>query len=133
MEVGYTSTYVCKSICMVEDPWKSKFEVIGILRFQIEIERMLSLVGVLTALRHYCLQVQNLDRMITIINNWRDDSHLNCILYVNLKDYLKAEICLANELIKEVEYFKELQVDEDKVIHLNPKPKRNIFLLFLSN
>jgi len=52
---------------------------------------------------------------------------------VDLKDYLKAEICLTNELIKEVEYFKELQVDEYKVIHLNPKPKRNLFLLFLSN
>ncbi len=94
---------------------------------------MLSLVGVLIALRHYCLQVQKLDQMITIINNLCDDSHLNCILYVDLKDYLKVEICLANELIKEVEYFKELQVDEDKVIHLNLKPKRNLFLLFLSN
>ncbi len=133
MEVGYTSTYVCKSICMVENPWRSIFEVIGILRFQIEIESVLNLVGVLTALRHYCLQVQNLDQVITIINNWRDDSHLNCILYVDLKDYLKDEICLTNELIKEVEYFKELQVDEYKVIHLNPKPKRNLFLLFLSN
>jgi hypothetical protein len=103
LEVGYTSTYVCKSICMVEDPWRSFFEVIGILRFQIEIERVLNLVGVLTTLRHYCLQVQKLDRMITIINNWRDDSHLNCMLYVHLKDYLKAEIYLTNELIKEVE------------------------------
>jgi hypothetical protein len=35
---------------------------------------------------------------------------------VDLKDYVKAEICLAYnnyELIGEVEYFEEMQVDED--------------------
>jgi hypothetical protein len=89
-------------------------QVFGILRFQIEIERGLNLVGVLIALRHCCLQVQNLDRIITIINNWHDDSHLNSTFYVDLKDYLKMKINLANELIKEVEYFfEELHVDED--------------------
>ncbi len=78
-------------------------QVFGILRFQIEIERVLNLLGVLTTLRCSHLQVQNLDWIITIINNWRDDAHLNCTLYVDLKKYLRAEISLANELIKEVE------------------------------
>jgi hypothetical protein len=32
---------------------------------------------------------------------------------VDLKDYLKVEISLVNELIKEVDYVKELQVDEN--------------------
>jgi hypothetical protein len=88
-------------------------QVLWILRSEIEIEIVLSLVGVLIALRCCRLQVQNLNQIITIINSWRDDSHLNCTLYVDLKDYLKAEISVANELIKEVEFFKELQVDED--------------------
>ncbi len=65
--------------------------------------KVLNLLGVLIALRCCHLQVQNLDWIITIINNWRDDPHLNCTLYVDLKDSLKAEFSLANELIKEVE------------------------------
>ncbi len=67
-------------------------QVFGSLRFQIEIERVLNLLGVLIALRCYRLQVQNLDRIITIIKNWHDDPHLNCTLHVDLNDYLKAEI-----------------------------------------
>jgi hypothetical protein len=88
-------------------------QVFGILWSQIEIERMLNLMGVLIAWRWCCLQVQNLDWIITIINNWHDDSHLNCTFFVDLKNYLKFKINLANELIKEVEYFEKLQVDED--------------------
>jgi hypothetical protein len=36
-------------------------QVLGIPRFQIEIERVLNLANVLTILKHYYLQVQNLD------------------------------------------------------------------------
>jgi hypothetical protein len=106
-------------------------KVLGIFRSQIEIEKMLSLTGVLTALRGCGLQVQNLDWIVSNINNWDDDPHLNCTLYVDLKDHLKAQINLASELIKEVEYFKEQQVDEDLVIHLNPKPKTKYLSIVL--
>jgi hypothetical protein len=41
--------------------------------FQIEIEFFFSLANVLIALKCCHLQVQNLDRIITIINNWPDD------------------------------------------------------------
>jgi hypothetical protein len=77
-------------------------QVFGILRFQIEIERVLNLMGVLTTLRCCHLQVRNLNWIIIIINNWRDDSHLNCTFYLDLKDYLKVKINLANELIKKL-------------------------------
>jgi hypothetical protein len=36
-------------------------QVLGILGFQFEIEKMFSLISVLKALRHCSLQVQNLD------------------------------------------------------------------------
>jgi hypothetical protein len=91
-------------------------QVFGILRSQIETKRMLSLASVLIALRHSYLQVQNLDQIITIINNWINNSHLNCTPNMNLKNYLMAEIDLTKdnyEQIKKVEYFEELQVDED--------------------
>jgi hypothetical protein len=73
----------------------------GILGFQIDTEKVFSLTSVLITLRHYYLQVQNLDQIISIINKWSDDLHLNCTLNVDLKDnvdlknYMKAKICLA--------------------------------------
>jgi hypothetical protein len=91
-------------------------QVFGILGFQIEIEKMFNLIGVLRTLEPSYLQVQNLDKIITIINNWPNDPHQNCTPYANLKDYLKVEVILVEknyELIKEVEFFEELQVDED--------------------
>jgi len=47
--------------------------VFGIVRFQIEIEKMFNLIGVLTTLKSCHLQVQNLNQIITIINNWPND------------------------------------------------------------
>jgi hypothetical protein len=67
---------------------------------------MFNLVGVLKTLKRCSLQVQNLDLIITIINNWPNDPCWNCTLNANLKDYLKVEIVLA-------EFLEELQVDED--------------------
>jgi hypothetical protein len=68
---------------------------------------MFRLTNILIAFRCCHLQVQNLDWIITIINNWPDDLHLNCTSNVNLKDYLKVEIGLIEDsygLIKEVEF-----------------------------
>ncbi len=94
---------------------------------------MFSLVSVLIALKHCHLQVQNLDQIIAIINNWPNDPCQNCTSNANLKDYLKVEIVLVEEnyeLIKGAKFFKELQVDEDQVINLNPKPKSFSFCCF---
>ncbi len=77
---------------------------------------MFNLTSVLIALRHSCLQVQNLDQIITIINNWFNNSYLNCTPNMNLKNYLKVEIGLTKdnyEQIEKVEYFEKLQIDED--------------------
>ncbi len=85
--------------------------VFGIVRSQIEIEKMFSLIGVLTTLKSCRLQVQNLDQIITIINNWPDDPCQNCTPNANLKNYLKVEVILVEEdygLIKEV-----MLVDDD--------------------
>lgn len=72
-----------------------------ILRFQIDTKKMFSLASVLIVLRHWCLQVQNLDQIISIINKWPDDLHLNYTPNVDLKDnvnlknYMKVKIGLA--------------------------------------
>ncbi len=77
---------------------------------------MFSLINVLTTLKHCHLQVQNLDQIIIIINNWPNDPRQNCTPNGNLKDYLKVEVILVEEnyeLIKEIEFFEKLRVDED--------------------
>jgi len=91
-------------------------QVIGISRFQLKLKKMFILVIVLITMKHYCLQDQILDQIITIINNSFDDLCMNCTPNVELKDYLKVEVGLTEnnyELIEKVEYFEELQVDED--------------------
>jgi hypothetical protein len=68
----------------------------------------------LTFLKHYCLQVKNLNRITIIINNWPDDSSLNYTPNANLKKYLKDEDGLVEdnyELVEEVKYFEELHKD----------------------
>jgi hypothetical protein len=91
-------------------------QVFGILGFQIEIEKVLSLIGILKTLKCCHLQVQNFDQIITIINNWFDDPCQNCTPNANLKDYLKVKVILVEEdyeLIKGVEFFEKLRIDED--------------------
>ncbi len=58
---------------------------------------MFSLASVLIALKHCHLQVQNLDWIVTIINNWPNDPCQNYTPNANLKDYLKVEIVLVEE------------------------------------
>jgi hypothetical protein len=41
-------------------------QIIGILGSQIEIEHIFSLVGILTNLRRYCLQCDNLKKLIFV-------------------------------------------------------------------
>jgi hypothetical protein len=69
---------------------------------------MFNLVGILITLKHFHLQMKNLD--------WPNDLCLNCMKNENFKDYLKVEVVLVennNELIEEFEYFEKLRVDSD--------------------
>jgi len=72
-------------------------QILGISGSQIEIEYVFSLVGLLTPLRHYCLQVENMDRIITMVKNWPDDLRANWKPNSNFKPYLKAKESLAKE------------------------------------
>jgi len=71
----------------VENPflWWSKHEgqfstivklaktILGIPGSQIEIERVLSIVGILTSLSCCCFCSKNLDLLVLLIKNWLDD------------------------------------------------------------
>ncbi len=84
-------------------------------------------------MKHWHLQMEILDQIIPMTKNQFDLPCLNCTLNANLKNYMKANSVLVKEnhqLIKEVEYFKELQVDKDKTIDLNLKPQLLVFIVF---
>ncbi len=66
----------------------------------------------LTTLR----QVQNLNKIIDVAENWLDDPCANCKRNLELKQCLKIKEFLEEEnynLIEEHKFFEELQVDGD--------------------
>jgi hypothetical protein len=91
-------------------------QILGIPRSQIETKHVFSLVGVLIALKHYRLQVDNLDQIITMVKNWLDNPCLNCSQHKDLTYFLKVEFVLAEDnydLIEESKYFEQLELDKD--------------------
>lgn len=62
----------------------------------MELERVFSLVRVLTIIKHY-LQVEIFNQIIIVVKNWFDDLHLNYTPNVDLKDYMKVEVVLVEE------------------------------------
>ncbi len=62
----------------------------------MELERVFSLVRVLTIIKYY-LQVKNFDQIIIVIKNWLVDLCLNGTPNVDLKDYMKAKVVLVKE------------------------------------
>jgi predicted transcriptional regulator len=60
--------------------------------------------------------VENLEIIITIVKNWFDYQHINCMPNKNMNDYMKANRCLVNDnykLIEREKYFEDLNVDGD--------------------
>jgi hypothetical protein len=89
---------------------------LGILGSQIKIECVFSLASVLTTLRHYRLQVDNLDQIITVVRNWLDNPRLDYSQHKDLTNVLKVESSLAKynyDLIKESNYFEQLELDKN--------------------
>jgi hypothetical protein len=72
-------------------------QIFRILSSQIEINHVFNLTNVWTTLKCCRLQMENMDRIITVVKNWHDDPHHNCKPNTNLKEYLKEEDYLANE------------------------------------
>jgi hypothetical protein len=51
----------------------------------------------LIALQQSYLQVENWDMIITIVENWPNDSRVNCMQNKNMKDYLKIKRSLVDD------------------------------------
>ncbi len=59
-----------------------------------QIECVFRLAGVLTLLKYYKLQVENLDHTIIVVKNWHNDLHQNYKQHTNLTNFMKVEILL---------------------------------------
>jgi len=51
-------------------------QVLGIVGLHIEIKQILSVASVITNLKRSRLDIENLDQLILIINNWLSDVHV---------------------------------------------------------
>jgi hypothetical protein len=80
--------------------------ILGIPMSQIVIEIIFNLVGILIALQRCYLQVENFDRIITIVKTWLDDPCVNCMPNKTMKDYLKSLVDDNYELIEKAKYLK---------------------------
>jgi len=65
--------------------------ILEISSSQIKIKCVLSFVGMLIALKHYCLQVKTMNQIIIVHMKWLDDLGFSCKLSSNFKKYLKRE------------------------------------------
>ncbi len=72
-------------------------QILGIMGSPIEIELVFNLARVLIALRCCRLQLENVDRIITVVKNWLDDAHANCKPNLDFQQYLKAKESLAKK------------------------------------
>jgi len=91
-------------------------QILGKPGSQIERENVFNLVGLITSLQCCCLQAENLNHNIIIVNNWPNDVCFNCKKKVDMKEYMKVKASLVDnnyDLIEKVEYFKELHIDDE--------------------
>ncbi len=73
-------------------------QILRIVGSQIEIEKIFSLVRILTSFRSCCLQPKNLDKLIFANKNWFNDSRISCKSPSNLVELINTNAILKEEL-----------------------------------
>jgi hypothetical protein len=82
---------------------------LGIVGSQIKIERIYTLVGILTNFRKCHWQIENLKKLIFVNKNWFNDLKIGCKPPSNLVEFLKRDIDWEEEL---EEFEGEFEKDE---------------------
>ncbi len=84
---------------------------LGLWDYKIEIEKIFSLVGILTNLKRCRLKIDNLDNLIFIKKIWPNDPTVDCYLPFNLINLIdtKTNVYLEKKL---EEYEGEFEQDE---------------------
>jgi hypothetical protein len=76
------------------------WQILAIVGSQIEIERIFSLVGILTNFRRCCLQTKKLEKLIFVNKNWSNDPRIGYKSPSNLLEFLERDMNLEEELEK---------------------------------
>ncbi len=84
--------------------------IFGIPASQVEIERIVSIFGILTTLKRCRLQINNMDKLIFVNKNQSFDLHVGCLKLFDLATICEAESNLTNEL--DVEFMDEVKHEE---------------------
>jgi hypothetical protein len=66
-------------------------QFLGIPGSQIDCERIFSIAGILTALRHSRLGITNLDTLVMIKKNWPSDARTDCISQAHVIQFFNDE------------------------------------------
>ncbi len=69
-------------------------QILGIVGSQIETERIFSFIEILTNLRTYCLQLDNVDKIIFVRKNWPSDPRVGCSSPFSLIKLIEADVAL---------------------------------------
>jgi hypothetical protein len=72
-------------------------QILDIVGSWIEIERIFSLVGILTNLRRCHLQLDTLDKIIFVTNIWPSDPRVCCSSPSSLIKLIEANLALEEE------------------------------------
>jgi len=72
-------------------------QILDIVGSWIEIEFFFTLVGILTNLRRCHLQLDILDKIIFVINNWPSDPRVGCSSPSSLIKLIEANLALEEE------------------------------------
>jgi hypothetical protein len=64
-------------------------QILGMVGFQIEIEKIFSLVGTLISLRRCHLQSENLNKLIFVNKNWPNDPRIVCKSHSSLAYFIE--------------------------------------------
>jgi hypothetical protein len=89
-------------------------QILGIIGLYIETERIFSMAEIIIGLKHYCLGIENLDKLILIMKNWPDDPRLGCVsgpLVKSMEEYLDFEDFFLEK--NEELFFKSILFEED--------------------
>jgi hypothetical protein len=86
---------------------------LGVVGFQIETKKSFSFVGILTNLRRCHLQINNLEKLIFVNNNWLNDPIIGCKSPSNLMEFFENDV----DLEEEFEEF-EGEFERDEVVEV---------------
>jgi hypothetical protein len=69
-------------------------QILRIISSQIEIERIIFLIHILTNLKNCHLQLENLENLISVSKNWPNDVRVGCKALSGLLELIDCEIDL---------------------------------------